>query len=184
MISSAQIKIIGLSGQSGVGKTYVAKELARILKIGVVSFGSYVRAEALRHQKGTDRVTLQELGQALIEEYGCEKFIQHVFHFGGVQNGIPILLDGIRHMDIWQAVQRISTQSVLIYLHCDELQRVERLLIRDYLDSASVQSIIQHPMDKNIVQLRSIADLIIINELKEEMITEIVGWLRQKELIS
>jgi dephospho-CoA kinase len=182
MTSATQMKIIGLSGQSGAGKTYVAKELARILKIGVVSFCSYVRAEALQREKGTDRVTLQELGQALIDEYGCEKFVQRVFHFGGVQNGIPLLLDGVRHVDIWQAVQKVSMQSALIYFHCDESQRVERLLMRDHLESASVQSIMQQPMDRNIVQLRPIADLVVINESGEGMIAEIVGWLRQKDL--
>jgi dephospho-CoA kinase len=182
MTSATQMKIIGLSGQSGAGKTYVAKELARILKIEVVSFGSYVHAEALQREKGTDRVTLQELGQVLINEYGYEAFVRHVLQFSGVQNGAPILLDGVRHVGIWQAVQKISMQSVLIYLHCDKLQRVERLLMRDHLESASVQSIIQHPMDKNIVQLRPIADLVLINESRERMIAEIVGWLRQKDL--
>lgn len=180
MMSALQTRIIGLSGQSGVGKTYLARELAGVLKGAVVSFGSYVRAEALLRGKGTDRVTLQELGQALIDEYGCERFVQQVFHFAGGQKNTRMVVDGVRHKEIWQAIQSVEPQSVLIYLHCDEAQRVVRLMRRDQLDPTSAQAIVEHPMDKNIVQLRAVADLIIINGSKEGMISEIVCWLQRK----
>src|SRR5436189_5554707 len=76
VISSMQTRIIGLSGQSGTGKSHLASELVHALEAEVVSFGSYVRAEALRRGKGIDRATLQELGQVLIDGYGCDTFVQ------------------------------------------------------------------------------------------------------------
>lgn len=184
MMSALQTRIIGLSGQSGVGKTYLARELAEVLKGAVVSFGSYVRAEALLRGKGADRVTLQELGQALIDEYGYKRFVQQVFHFAGIQKNTQMIVDGVRHKEIWQEIQSVEPQSVLIYLHCDEAQRVARLLGRDHLDRASAQAIIEHPMDKNIVQLRLLADLIVSNDTQKGMLAEIIRWLRQKDLVS
>lgn len=184
MIGQTETRIIGFCGQTGAGKTSVVRELAHLLGGEVVSFGSYVRAEALRCGKEIDRLTLQTFGQNLIDEYGYERFVQQVLPSSRLEQNVLILLDGVRHVDIWQAVQGLLPQSMLIYLHCDEEQRIERLLTREHLSLSAVQSILQHPMDQNIVLLRSLANLLVLSTELERTVSEIIDVLRQKHFIN
>ena len=120
--------IIVLSGQTGSGKTSLARELARKLDANFASFGSFVRSEAIRRGIELDRVSLQNLGQALIHELGPDEFVKEVL-IHGQGNGSPItVLDGVRSVEIWRCVQKLVFRNVLIYLDIEVNQRIDRLI--------------------------------------------------------
>jgi dephospho-CoA kinase len=106
------------------------------------------------------------------------------FYFHGFPDNALIVLDGIRHVDVWKSVQRLVSQNMLIYVDGEEEQRLERLLVRDRLNLSSAQSILQHSMDQRIVLLKSVADLLVISESLEVMIAKIRDLLKQKRFIS
>src|SRR6266699_1914435 len=131
--------IIALSGQTGSGKTSLARELSNRLGAPVVSFGSFVRSQARNRGGAEDRVALQNLGQTLIDELGPDEFVRKVVQSGEENSGKTLILEGVRSVEIWQAVQKQASKSVLIYLDIEEGKRTERLMKRDNLDVPTIQ---------------------------------------------
>ena len=178
-----RLRVIGVSGQSGSGKTSITVEIARQLNISVVSFGSYVRSEVLQHGIESNRETLQDFGQILVREYGYDLFVKHVFQHGNIQDDSFVALDGIRHADIWRAVQKLAQKSFLIYVHCHEMQRIERLMRRDGLSEAIAQRVVHHPMDRNAALLRPFANVVIASGTIDGSVESIIDRMVQEHMI-
>lgn len=166
--------IVALSGQTGSGKTSLAKELARKLQADFVSFGAFVRAEAILRGIETDKLTLQNLGQALINELGTDEFIYRVLLYGQANNDGVTVLDGVRSIEIWTAIQRLTLHTFLIYIDVDENKRISRIKSRDKLTASSIQLAMNHPMEIGISTLRRYADLVLEEEPINIMVSKIV----------
>ncbi|MGI0015006.1 MAG: ATP-binding protein, partial [Nitrososphaera sp.] len=130
-------KVVGIAGQIGSGKTSLAMELSKRLNWKLISFGSFVRSEANRRGIKIDRVALQQLGEDLIAELGPDEFVRQVLYSDTIHSNIVI--DGIRHVEIWQAIRSITQKSILVYLDIPEEVRIARLQQRDNLDIASIK---------------------------------------------
>lgn len=164
--NSFSSNLVGIAGQTGSGKTTLAQELKKTLQAELVSFGAFVRAQALERGLSLERSTLLELGETLIEEHGPEEFVARVvlFHLRDVFLGHqPTLLvvEGIRHVEIWEAIQRQYQKTYLVYLDVPETIRVRRVQERDSIDSASAFKILHHSMEKGVRKLLSRADLVV-----------------------
>ena len=183
MKNHKHMRIIGLSGQSGSGKTSLARALATTIQGDIVSFGSYVRAEAQRCGKEESRSTLQDLGQALIQEYGADVFVQRVLDHGKSREGACILLDGVRHVAIWQAIQRMTPKNVLIFISLDEAQRMERLRARDHLDTPTLEQIMHHSIEKDSPLLQAMADLVLHPASTKELLSKVMNILHAREIV-
>ena len=176
--------IIALSGQTGSGKTSLARELANLLGAPVISFGSFVRSQARNRGSAEDRVSLQNLGQALIDELGPDEFVRRVIHIRAESSGKILILEGVRSVEIWQAVQKQAFKSVLIYLDIDENKRIERLFERDNLDVTAIRGVMQHSMEANTPELRSHASLLLYSSSVEVMVSEVITELIDKGIIN
>ena len=181
MESTTPTTIIVLSGQTGAGKTSLAKDLVQKLNANFASFGSFVRSEAMRRGIERDRVSLQNLGQKLIDEYGPDEFVNEVLICGQGNGSTTTVLDGVRSVEIWQSVQKLVAKSILIYLEVDENERIDRLTKREKLDVSPIQLAMHHPMETNIPELRAYADLVLQNNLRSEMVLEVMNLLTLKK---
>ena len=166
--------ILMLSGQTGSGKTSLARELALKLNANFASFGSYVRTVATSRGIGLDRISLQNLGQTLIEEFGPDVFVREVLTLGQGSSDAITILDGVRSVEIWHAVQKLAPGCVLVYLDIEEKERIRRLVERDGLDPASIQWAMRHSMEMSVPELRPHADLILCNHSINNMVSEIM----------
>jgi len=173
----ASFRIIGIAGQIGSGKTSLALELCKRLNAKKVSFGDFVRSEAIRRNIIPTRFALQELGETLIAELGPYDFVQRVLDSTDIH---PIMvLDGVRHIEIWQAIRSLAPRSLLIYLDIKEATRLDRLRSRDNLSDCSIKRAMLHTMEVNIPKLKDLADIVLLESPLEEMVFEALSRIEQ-----
>ncbi len=121
--------IVAFSGAIGTGKSNVSRKVQEILGWPRVSFGDYVRKQA--HELGqdqNDRVVLQRLGQALVQR-NTREFAKNVLdQITGWETGPGILVDGLRHVEVRQALIDIVgvPNFRLVFLSLDEASRRRR----------------------------------------------------------
>ncbi|UUP17874.1 hypothetical protein [Nitratireductor thuwali] len=125
--------LLCFSGQIGSGKSSVSAEVASVLGWARVGFGEYLRSEIQR--LGGDsgaREALQKLGQKRVES-DATKFCQDVLDAGGFVPGDDFVVDGIRHVRIFDILTSIGapSQAKLLYLHAQETTRLSRIGARD-----------------------------------------------------
>ena len=168
-------KIIGIAGQIGSGKTSLAMELCSRLNWQIISFGSFVRSEANRRGIRIDRVALQQLGEDLIADLGPDEFVRQVLFSDKINSNM--VMDGIRHVEIWQTLRSIAQQSILVYLDIPEEVRIARLRQRDNLDIDSIKLAMLHPMEHNIHLLRQYSNLVLFDASIESMVAQVFALL-------
>lgn len=179
---TASFRVIGIAGQIGSGKTSLAQELCKYLNAQRVSFGEFVRSEAIRRNIRPDRPALQELGEKLISELGADNFLRQVLDTVDIH---PILiLDGVRHVEIWKAICSIAPESILIYLDMPETTRISRLKNRDNLDDESLGKAMYHPMEINIAHLKNFASIICQESSLDDMVSRVLsGFVESRKVV-
>jgi cytidylate kinase len=173
---TAFFNILGIAGQIGSGKSSLARELCKRLNGKLISFGSFVRSEANRRGIRIDRAALQRLGEDLIAELGPDEFVRQVLYSDSITSSIVI--DGIRHVEIWQAIRSIAPGSILVYLDVPDEIRIARLQQRDNLDIDSIKLAMLHPMEKNIPLLRQYSNLVLFDDSIESMVAHVIALVR------
>ena len=121
--------VIGFAGKIASGKSTLSERFAEEMGWPYVSFGDYVRTVA--RQRGEDdsqREILQQIGASLVEQ-DCEGFCRAVLQQAQWQSGEPLVIDGIRHIEVKQVLENLVAPSkfVLIYISVDEQIRRQRL---------------------------------------------------------
>ena len=178
--------VITIAGQTGSGKTTLARNLSQLLNADFYSFGSFVHIEAVHRGIRVDRSSLQQLGQALIKDLGPDEFVRRVLNLDRTEGGMPTVsvLDGVRSIEIWKSVQKLSFRSILIYLDIDEDIRIERILKRDNVEVSAVQLVMNHAMEMDVPTLQKYADMILYNSPSDMMVSNVLGLLTSKGYFS
>lgn len=121
--------VICFSGRIGSGKSSVAQALADALGWSKAGFGDYLRTLlAAQGNTSPSREQLQDLGQSLVEK-DPDLFVLNVLRSGNFSPGQNLLLDGIRHVEIYQRVVRLASPSLtrLIHLSIDDAHALDRV---------------------------------------------------------
>lgn len=115
---------IGIIGKICSGKSTAAKEISEKLKIPIVSFGSYLLKYSKENHLPTNRESLQNLGNKFIEE-NSNKFLRDVI---STQSEIEnlMIIEGIRHISIFENINKISDRSIFIFIDTPFEIRYER----------------------------------------------------------
>jgi cytidylate kinase len=168
--------IIAFSGLPQTGKTTLARLLARELKCKFVSFGDFVRQEALnRGILNATRHDLQNLGQSLVTE-NVSNFCRSVLRTVEFSGGEQIVLDGVRHKEVLEAISEISQKQpikLVLLIASEKARRNRSLQDIDSIDSHRVESEVKD-------QFRSIADLVIETDNDEaEALGTLLDWIRK-----
>jgi cytidylate kinase len=171
--------IIAFSGLPQTGKTTLARRLAKELKCKFVSFGDFVRQEAVR--RGIEKPTrrdLQDLGQALVTE-DLLAFCRHVLETVKFSPGEQIVLDGVRHKEVLEAVANLSPAQPIKLIYLVASIGVRRARSPRNVDLASIDS---HEVESHIEKdLRALADLVIDTEGDaDESFHRLISWIRAK----
>ena len=124
--------LLCFSGQIGSGKSSVSTAVARILGWRRTGFGDYLRTKIARcGGDPDDRMSLQDLGQARVDA-NPEAFCAEVLAAGGYSPGDNFIVDGIRHVRIFEILARVShpSKAKLLFLDAGEVTRSNRVRLR------------------------------------------------------
>src|SRR5438105_3821546 len=110
--------VLGVAGKIASGKSTLSTAFAETVGWPHASFGDYVRSVA--REQGLDpsnRETLQKIGASLVDR-DCEAFCRDVLAEADWKPGQPLVIEGIRHAEVKDALERLVSPSkfVLTYL--------------------------------------------------------------------
>ncbi|MGY6256793.1 AAA family ATPase [Paraburkholderia caledonica] len=172
--------VICFAGRIGSGKSSVSRSFAERAHWKYVSFGDYVRSVAReRGSDAEDRSVLQALGAALIEVHGWQTFCEKVVGHAGWSGNEPLVVDGIRHIEVYTALQKLVAprRTALAYLDIQESLLQERRLQRQLPNPDSLAE--THSTEIQVIQsLPGLADILIDADRPiEEIVADIVTSL-------
>lgn len=173
---------IGISGGIGSGKTTLAEDLARALNCPLVSFGRYVKAVAAERGLGTDRETLQALGEALIAEQGWNGFVRSALASAGWASG-DVVVEGIRHKEVVGALREAlaSVPFCHVFVEATTEARAERVEEREGITAASLARLEQHSTERQVSSLRDAADLLVRGDaLPADNVQQVLKYVRSR----
>ncbi len=173
--------VLSIAGPIASGKTTIALAVAAKLGWPYVSFGDYVRGEALtRGLDPNSRLELQRLGNELIDQ-GWEKFCSSVLSMAKWDRGKSLIIDGVRHTECLETIKTLvkPIDTYLIYIHIDDESRRLRILDRKIIDAEEIVQIDTHDTEIQVMsKLEPLGDLIINGSLsKENILGLIYNWM-------
>jgi cytidylate kinase len=121
--------LLCFSGQIGSGKSSVSSAVAEALGWHRTGFGDYLRSEIARlGGDPSSRKALQDLGQSRVEE-DPSALCRDVLAAGGFRPGDDFVIDGVRHLGIFEILRTISapTRARLIFFTTAEATRIARV---------------------------------------------------------
>lgn len=175
--------VLAFAGRVASGKSTLAREVANALDWKRASFGDYVRIVANSQGLEPSREVLQDLGESLAK--APEEFCRAMLAHFGWQSGEPLVIDGVRHREVVEALRRIVAplELRLIFVDISEEQRRERLARKGDVDAHRMPQIEKHSTEKQVgAVLHDIADLrVSTGSGLGDVVREIVTWVHQAE---
>jgi ribosome-binding protein aMBF1 (putative translation factor)/cytidylate kinase len=174
--------VLAFSGKIGSGKTTLSQQVAEALGWRRASFGEYVGIFAKSQGLEVSRDVLQELGQSLVAR-GPDDFCRSVLAHFGWNSGEPLVIDGVRHAVIFEALRRIVAplDLRLVFINVDENTRLKRLkqTDRDVIDR--LREVESHSTEREVTEtLPSLASRHFQGDRPaKDVVREIVGWVHQ-----
>jgi transcriptional regulator with XRE-family HTH domain/dephospho-CoA kinase/Zn-dependent peptidase ImmA (M78 family) len=183
LLRALEPQVLAFSGKIGSGKSTLSQEVAHALQWKRASFGDYVRTVAKSEGLEPSRDVLQELGASLAKK--PEEFCRAMLAHYGWQSGEPLVIDGVRHKEILDALRRIVAplEVRVVYLAIDDQKRHERLMQEDQIDEKKLGQVEAHSTEKQVMDvLPKIADLTVSAERPiEDLVRDIVTWVHQAD---
>jgi len=152
-------------GEICSGKTTLAELLSNEMSMPLVSFGKYLRAVYdIPGDTPVERKRLQDIGDNLIRT-DPEAFLKAVIDYFSDKSK-TLVFDGIRHLQIFDAVFKMAINSYSAFLDIDYETRFHRYLIRENLqDSVSSRDefskISHHPVEVEIGAIKNKCDILL-----------------------
>lgn len=153
--------VVCFAGGIGSGKSVVSQRVAETLGWPRVGFGDYVRAVARERGLDETRKTLQEVGAELAAR-DLEDFCYRVVDQAG-SSGQSLIVDGIRHLEVMDAVRRIvwPAAALLIFVDVARDERERRTLERG-ISGMSFEEAEAHSTEAQVRgRVRDAADLVV-----------------------
>lgn len=171
--------MLAFSGGIASGKSTISTAVAQVLRCPRVSFGTYIRKEASRRGLGSDRGTLQALGEKLVEEDARVLCAGVLAQVGGWSPGAAIVVDGVRHADVARMLRAVAAPSEfrLIHVAADGVTRAIRFAARGE-DAARFETFDEHSTERETAMiLPEMADLVVDGKRSlNTIIEEVVRW--------
>jgi dephospho-CoA kinase len=176
--------VIGLAGSMGSGKSTLSNNLAYALECPRVSFGDYVRSMAKKLNKEETRSVLQELGESIIANQGWDIFCQAVLSQADYKLGGSIVVDGIRHVEALETLQRLvaPVEFALIYVSIDNSEQLARLSARSAYSPDQLKHHKEHSTERQVESILPQRAQLLVDGTKpeHEVLGQILLWLKQR----
>ena len=157
MASTASVAIAGLMAS---GKSAISRALASRLGWPRVSFGDEIRAVARERGRNDDLPVLQEIGAELVSQdpYGL---CRRVLNSSTWEPRMPVIIDGVRHVDVLDALRSIVAPQhlYLVLIDTPVERRRARLRKRGVVD---LDVVMAHSTERDAAsRLTGLADLVV-----------------------
>lgn len=152
------MRIVGIAGAIGSGKSELSHALARELDGVRLSFGDFVRREAEARDVEPTRENLQRLGEQLIDELGAPEFVRRVLTERPPAD--LLVVDGVRHLAVDEALRKLAEQYVLVFVAVDDETRRRRLVEREGQE-VDLAALDQHSTEREVSSLRERAAAVV-----------------------
>lgn len=176
--------VVAIAGAIGSGKTTLSNALSHSLGWPRVGFGDYVRKVAASRGQDESRETLQQIGESLLAD-GVPEFCTAVLNQVNWQPGQPLVIDGIRHIEVAEALRDLVLPATLklVFVAIEEPRRLLRLEASGLADTHRLAEVEKHSTERQVRQaLPGIADVRIDGSRPhEELVEELIVWVREWE---
>lgn len=176
--------VLAFTGRIGSGKTTLSRQVAEALGWKRASFGDYLRDFAKGHGLETSRDVLQELGESLIHK-GVDDFCRSVLTHFEWRSGEPLVIDGVRHAVVVEALRRLVAplELRLVFVEVAEKDRLKRLQRLEKEVVSRLPDFEQHSTEREVATtLRDIAEWRINgNRRPDEVVRDILGKVHQAD---
>lgn len=165
--------ILGISGSIASGKTFVSQTILKTVPLFYTSFSDVLKKNCQDCGLSPSRDVLQNLGKRLIDTKGADGFIEWILN----QSHLPadhLLLDGFRHITVWEAFQKRFPTARLIFCDVSPEVQINRICARDGLSRSQAAAILTHPVEQDVCRLKTKASVIFDEKSNEE---DIIKWV-------
>jgi dephospho-CoA kinase len=143
--------VLSFAAPIEAGKTTVSTKVAEHLGAPRVSFGEYLRGVA--HARGLEmtREVLQNLGDQLVTS-NFRGFCEDVLEQHPWQPGKPLIIDGVRHVEVLDALAEIlaPARGYLIYINVDRTTQTKRLKTDPLRHTKTLDELEKHPTEQQV----------------------------------
>jgi hypothetical protein len=151
-----------ISGSSRVGKTSLAKEIARLVDGSFVSFGDHVRSIAISisDRNANNRKILQDLGQQLVDR-DPHGFCIAVIERASDSSCAPLVVDGLRHLSLLPILKELLPGRDVSLIFMESSLRIRQSRWDGTTSADEIEAFDSHPVETDLSALRQRSDLII-----------------------
>jgi len=156
-------KVIIVCGRICSGKSIVANTISKDFQYSKISFGDFIRAQAIDRKLDHTRASYQNLGQKLLSELGAQELTLSAIGFARPKSLDRLVFEGVRNLDVLNVIRNMAAKVTVIYLDVEEALRYERFLSRDS-GSCSLQEFRTYdsqPIESGVDKLAESADYVI-----------------------
>lgn len=165
-----------ICGRIGSGKSTAAKFVADEFRIKNVSFGKYLHYLAGLNAGSTSRESLQDLGDREFRSRGAPAFLRDTMRHFAVACDESAVFDGVRHIEMLEAIRQRAGMTVAIYLKLGQTQRMHRARLRDGCSWSHEKFLLaeRHPAEVGIGKLMEQCDLVLDASLPAKSVQRIL----------
>ena len=171
-----------IAGGTCSGKSTLAHRIADYTGYQVTSFGKILRDYARKVNLSLTVESLQNLGQGLISKLGYDGFLQWITdHSSGVSWDKSLVLDGVRHIAMYDSLKKVFPANVLVYCVCDRETQIVRIMDRDKVSREDAERILLHPLEQFVSDLAAQAHLFFRPEDSlEDFLAQLDALIKQR----
>jgi adenylate kinase family enzyme len=143
--------VLSFAAPIEAGKTTVSTQVANRLDAPRVSFGEYLRRIARKKGQALTREALQNLGEKMVTN-DVRGFCKNVLNQQPWQAGKPLIVDGVRHVEILDALGEIlaPVRAYLIFINVDRTTQTKRLKDDPLPHRKSLDELEMHPTEQQV----------------------------------
>jgi dephospho-CoA kinase len=152
--------IIVLASRIGAGKSTLARALAEVSNLPIVSFGQYVKSITIERKLSLNRENLQTVGEQLVAN-DPKEFTRRAL--ASVDFNIGAIVDGLRHQTILAEIRSLAPglPVVVVFIKVADEIRLERLTARG-MSAEEIRRANNHAMELALEErLLPLADLVL-----------------------
>jgi dephospho-CoA kinase len=171
--------LVLFAGASKSGKTTLARRLSAERHLPLVTFSATVRRRASERFPGMEQTIelLQNLGLELLQR-DPSGFCREVCNQQNLDRKRCKIVDGLRHRSLVPILKALHPECDLRIIYTEASKETRAKRWEQPLSEAQLDAIDNHPVERELSEVREIADLIVSTDRSaDESYAEVLSWL-------